>query len=123
MKHDFIIKDSGKRAKFKSGMVRDIATDKLDYSLALDGPMFKRWVVHLTKGAVKYAKRNWMKANGLEEYNRFKEAAIRHFMQDLEGDRTEDHKAAVYFNLNGMAYLEEKMKKPKRRESKKWRKQ
>lgn len=105
----FIIKDSGKREAFASGMVRDTADDKTDYSLALDGPMFDRWAVHLTKGAKKYAKRNWMKASGEEEYNRFKESALRHFLQWYRGDRDEDHAAAIYFNVNGAEYTKEKI--------------
>lgn len=101
----FTIKDSGKRASFESGMVRDVTEDKIDYSLVLDGPLFKRWAIHLTNGAKKYAKRNWMKANGQEELDRFRESACRHFFQAMNGDTDEDHFAAVVFNLNGMLYV------------------
>ena len=104
----FVIKDSGEREEFKSGMVRDIAAGKIDYTLITDGPMFKRWAEHLTKGAVKYTKRNWKKASGEAEYNRFRESAFRHFMQWYYGDTDEDHAAAVYFNINGVEYLKEK---------------
>ena len=89
-------------------MVRDVTDDKIDYTLALDGPMFKRLAIHLTKGAQKYAKRNWMKARGEEELNRFKESATRHFMQWLNGDTDEDHAAAVIFNINGAEYVKER---------------
>lgn len=106
---EFQIKDSGQRAEFASGMVRDTATDKLDYSLVLDGPMFKRWVIHLTNGAKKYAKRNWMKAQGQEELDRFRESALRHFMQWYYGERDEDHASAVYFNINGAEYVKDKV--------------
>ena len=105
----FEIKDSGKREEFASGMVRDTAQDKVDYSLCLDGPMFHRLAVHLTKGAKKYAKRNWLKAKGTEEYQRFKESALRHFIQWYNGDLDEDHAAAVYFNLNGAEYVKDKI--------------
>jgi Domain of unknown function (DUF5664) len=104
----FEIKDSGQRQEFAGGMVRDVATDKLDYSLILDGPMFKRWAIHLTNGAKKYAKRNWMKAEGDEEYNRFRESALRHFIQWYNGERDEDHGSAVFFNINGAEYVREK---------------
>jgi hypothetical protein len=103
--NDFIVKDSGKRLEFDSGMVRDTTDDKIDYALVLDGPMFKRWAVHLTRGAKKYAKRNWMKARGQEELDRFKESALRHFIQWYEGDTDEDHAAAVFFNINGAEYI------------------
>lgn len=106
---EFIIKDSGERKSFDSGMVRDTATDKIDYSLVLDGPMFKRWAIHLTNGGLKYSKRNWMKAAGEEEYNRFRESAIRHFVQYIYGDTDEDHASAIYFNINGMEFLKEKI--------------
>lgn len=88
-------------------MVRDVTDDKIDYTLALDGPMFKRLAIHLTKGAVKYAKRNWMKARGQEELDRFKESATRHFFQWLNGDTDEDHAAATIFNINGAEYVKE----------------
>lgn len=107
--HVFNIKDSGKRAEFSSGMVRDVTDDKIDYSLALDGPMFNRLAVHLTKGAKKYAKRNWMKASGQEELDRFKESALRHFLQWFKGDLDEDHAAAIMFNVNGAEYVKERL--------------
>jgi hypothetical protein len=101
------IKDSGKREQFESGMQRDVEDDKLDYTLALDGPMFDRFVAHLTKGAKKYEARNWMKASGNREYQRFKRSALRHFMQWFRGDVDEDHAAAVWFNINGAEYVKD----------------
>lgn len=106
----FKIKDSGVRAQFDSGMVRDVATDKVDYSLVMDGPMFQRWATHLTNGAKKYDKRNWMKASGQEELDRFRESALRHFVQWFRGETDEDHASAVIFNLNGAEYLQEKQR-------------
>lgn len=106
---EFTVKDSGARQQFESGMVRDTTDNKVDFGLVLDGPMFHRWAEHLTKGAKKYAKRNWMKANGMEEYDRFRESALRHFLQWYNGDRDEDHAAAVYFNINGAEYVRDKL--------------
>lgn len=102
---DFTVKDSGAREEFESGMVRDTTEGKIDYSLVLDGPMFRRLAIHLTKGALKYAKRNWMKARGQEELDRFRESALRHFLQWYDGDTDEDHAAAVIFNINGAEYV------------------
>jgi hypothetical protein len=107
---DFIIKDSGERQQFASGMQRDTSADKTDYTLIMDGPMFKRWAEHLTAGAKKYAKRNWMQAAGQAELERFVESATRHFFQWVNGDRDEDHGAAVFFNINGAEYVLDKMK-------------
>lgn len=105
MEDSFVITDSGAREQFDSGMVRDTEDGKLDYSLVLDGPMLKRWAAHLTKGAKKYAPRNWMKAAGQAEYDRFKRSFLRHAIAYLEGERDEDHAAAMIFNINGMEYV------------------
>lgn len=105
---DFVTKDSGKREEFTSGMVRDTADDKPNYALVYDGPMLTRWGGLLTRGAVKYAKRNWMKASGQAELERFQESAARHFAQWMRGETDEDHAAAVFFNMNGAEYVRER---------------
>ncbi len=105
----FTIKDSGKREEFKGGMVRDTTEGKINYALVADGPMLKRWAVHLTNGAKKYAKRNWMLAEGQEELDRARESAFRHFMQWFNGERDEDHGAAVIFNINEAEYITDKL--------------
>jgi hypothetical protein len=106
----FVVKDSGARKVFASGMVRDTTADKTQYHRINEGPMLERWAKHLTKGAVKYADNadgtaNWTRASGAEEERRFKESAFRHFMQWYRGDRDEDHAAAVFFNINGAEYV------------------
>ena len=111
MADDFVVKDSGVRVKFDSGMVRDVADDKINWSLVADGPMLQRWAVHLTKGAKKYAARNWMQAEGQAEYDRFRESAFRHFMEWYNGKRDEDHGAGVMFNINGAEYVADRMPK------------
>lgn len=98
------IKDSGERAQFASGMVRDVQDGKLNFALLRDGPMMQRWAKQLTDGAKKYAKRNWMLASGEEELERFRESAARHFEQWMNGETDEDHAAAVFFNINGYEY-------------------
>lgn len=108
VQEDEMIKDSGKRLQLP-GMVRDTTEGKMRYDLVFDGPMFERWAKHLTDGAVKYSAKNWMGAHTKEEYERFRESAIRHFIQFLNGDTDEDHAAAVLFNINGMEYVKEKM--------------
>lgn len=106
---NFTVKDSGKRQQFESGMVRDVTEGKIDYTLVLDGPMFERWAQHLTSGAAKYDARNWMRAEGQEELDRFRSSALRHFIQWMRGDTDEDHAAAVMFNVNGVEYVKEKL--------------
>ena len=104
------IKDSGKREQYSGGMVRDTAEGKTDYLLTRDGPMYERWAEHLTNGAKKYAKRNWMLATGNAELERARESATRHFEQWLRGDNDEDHAAAVFFNINEAEYI--KLREP-----------
>jgi hypothetical protein len=117
----FVVKDSGERKQFNSGMVRDTAEGKLRPDLVRDGPMFLRWVRLLTNGAVKYVARNWMKATGQAEYDRFLESADRHYTIwytwmryriNIEDDKNptteplkEDHAAATIFNINGAEYV------------------
>lgn len=117
----FTVKDSGERQAFAGGMVRDITGAKNRPDLVRDGPMLQRWITLLTNGARKYAARNWMLAAGDEEYARFLESADRHFniwityrlhginIEDPANPTTEplseDHAAAVFFNINGAEYI------------------
>ena len=109
MPSEFTIKDSGAREKFDSGMVRDTVTGKILYSLVASGPMLVRWAMHLTKGAEKYERDNWLKATGQAELDRFRDSAFRHFIQWYYGALDEDHAAAVYFNINGAEYVKERL--------------
>jgi Domain of unknown function (DUF5664) len=107
---NFTTKDSGKREEFTSGMVRDTQEGKSNIALVYSGPMLERWAGVLTRGAVKYAVDNWMKANGEAELRRFRESAARHFFQWMNGQTDEDHAAAVFFNINGAEYVKERLK-------------
>jgi hypothetical protein len=106
---DFVVKDSGERKQFESGMQRDVTEGKPRFDLVFDGPMLARFAEHLRKGALKYNPRNWMQANSREEMERFRESAARHFAQWMAGDADEDHAAAVIFNLNGFEYVKERV--------------
>lgn len=72
-------------------------------------PLFERYAGLMTRGAIKYNARNWMKASGEAEYERFRASAVRHFIQYIRGDKDEDHAVAVWFNINGAEYVSEKM--------------
>ena len=108
---EYIIKTEEEKQKYASGMEREKADNKIDFSLIFDGPMYKRWAQHLTAGAKKYKKRNWMQATGQEELDRFMESAARHFYQWFAGETDEDHAAAVIFNINGAEHVKDKNKK------------
>jgi hypothetical protein len=96
---------------FASGMVRDTAGDKTDYTTIIDGPMFDRWAEHLSKAKAKVSRHetpgvaNWTLAAGRGRVRTFPKSAFRHFRQWLRGDRDEDHAAAVFFNINGAEYV------------------
>lgn len=111
---DFEIKDSGKRQEFAGGMVRDTTEGKTNFLNVLFGPMLDRWAAHLTKGREKYPDPepgvpNWTLAQGMDEYLRAKDSAMRHMLQYLRGDVDEDHAAAVFFNINLAEYAKAKM--------------
>lgn len=117
MVSDYQIKDSGARAEFDSGMVRDTAEDKIDFSnlFVHFEPMGTRYAIHLTKGRNKYPDPepgvpNWTLASGGEELQRFLQSADRHYKQWRRGDTDEDHAAAVLFNINGAEYVRGKMR-------------
>ena len=111
MKSDFVIKDSGQRKVFSTGMQRDSA-EKIRYDLI---PLFMldRFAEHLTKGAKKYSPRNWQKAETKEELSRFVESAYRHFFAYMSGEEEEDHFSAIFFNLCGIEMVRAKLREEK----------
>ena len=104
----FETKDSGKRQEFSTGMKRDVQEDKPRYDL-LDMAMLKRWAELMARGAQKYGEENWRMASTEEELKRFKASALRHCIQWFNGDRDEDHGAAVMFNISGAEMVREKL--------------
>jgi phytoene dehydrogenase-like protein len=98
-------KDSGQRVEFDSGMRRDVQEGKPRFDLLRPegvpyaDQFLTRCAELLGRGAEKYGDRNWELANSLEELARFRSSAARHFEQWLNGERDEDHAAAVFFNL------------------------
>lgn len=113
MAKKFITKDSGKRQQYASGMQRDLQEGKPRYDLIIplgsENPMLKRWAELLERGMTKYGYRNWEKAESDEELIRFKASAFRHFVQWFSGEEDEDHASAVFFNINAVEFLKEKM--------------
>ena len=107
----FTVHDKGQRVEYAGGMQREPSEGKTDFSLVFDGPMLERWAAHLTKGAKKYSRRNWMKAGDEAALERFRESAARHFFQWITGQTDEDHAAATFFNINGAEFLKGKLKK------------
>lgn len=100
--------DSGARKEFVSGMVRDTDESKPQYDL-IDFDMLKRWAELMERGAKKYGKHNWKKADSVEEMDRFKSSALRHLIQWFNGETDEDHASAVYFNIAGAEMVKKKI--------------
>lgn len=113
--YGFITKDSGKRAEFESGMVRDTAEGKPRYDLLLpedesrEESMLYRFAMLMARGAEKYGDNNWQKANSSEELQRMKSSAMRHFMQWMAGEEDEDHAAAVFANIMFFEHTKRKL--------------
>lgn len=111
-------KDSGERAEYDSGMVRDTEEGKARFDLLVplgvpyQKQMITRFADLLARGAEKYSARNWEKANSQEELDRYKSSAFRHFMQWITGETDEDHAAAVAFNLMCYETIKWKMEQP-----------
>jgi len=104
----FVTKTSDERENLANGMVRSPAAGKANWLLVTKGPLLKRWMELLGRGAKAYGANNWtlaLSATNLADRaktkERYMESAARHFFQWLNGDRDEDHAAAVVFNLNG----------------------
>lgn len=119
MSKDFEVKDSGERMQFESGMIREPSGTREDFDLCFpegieyDDQIFVRFAKHMAKGAEKYSDRNWEKANSLEEMQRFKKSAWRHFVKWYLGMSDEDHLSGVLFNLMGAETVKTKLEKKK----------
>jgi hypothetical protein len=108
----FVTKDSGERVNFPSGMRRDTDTGKPRYDL-IPRFMLRRVAELYARGAVKYGDDNWQLANSETELTRFQASAFRHFIQWLDGERDEDHGAAVFFNIAAAEHVRAKLEEQK----------
>ena len=101
----FETKDSGKRAEYDSGMVRDTEEGKARFDLLFPlgvpyaNQMLTRFAELMARGALKYDAGNWELAKGEEELARYRSSALRHLIQWANGETDEDHAAAVMFNV------------------------
>lgn len=78
-----------------TGAHRDTRTGKGRYDL-LPPEALHAWARRLEDGASKYGDRNWEKGMNLSW---FLDSGMRHLTQLLAGDESEDHAAAVLFNI------------------------
>lgn len=99
--------DSGNRQSFSTGAVRDTADDKPrpDLFSPFAEERVGQW---LRLGAVKYSERNWEK--GIPNSRCFA-SLRRHVMRYQQGDRSEDHLAAIIFNAMAIIHNEEMIRR------------
>lgn len=94
---DYTIKDSGQRRQYSTGAQRDRGDLKPMPSLIHPYFLF-RLGMHMARGAEKYDAWNWTKGMPVGD---FMASAFRHLTQAMAGDESEDHLAAVAFNVMG----------------------
>jgi hypothetical protein len=99
--------DSGKRQQFTTGAVRDTADGKPRPDLCSPFALERRgaW---MALGAKKYSERNWERGMPL---SRFGASLARHLMKYQQGDRSEDHLAAICFNADAIMHGEEMIRR------------
>ena len=103
----FKVLDSGMRQKFETGAQRDTRDGKGRFDL-VPPCCVARMAALYEKGALKYDDHNWEK--GMPA-SRFLDSALRHINKYQEGLRVEDHLAAAVFNIFGIIFLEEMVRR------------
>lgn len=97
------MQDGGERMTYENGGMREPSTGKGAYEL-ISPFALERIAMWYELGAHKYADRNWEK--GIP-FGRLIQSAIRHMIRWMKGDRSEDHLAAVCWNVMAMMHFEE----------------
>jgi len=87
---------------FNTGSKRSASEGRGRYDL-LPFEAIRRYALRLQEGAGKYGNRNWEKG---QPFSRVIESMIRHAFQYQDGDRSEDHLAAVLFNAGALCHFE-----------------
>lgn len=96
------VQGTEKNQEFSTGAVRSMTTGKGRFDLIPAYPL-KRLAQHYENGAAKYADRNWEKGLPL---SRYVDSAERHMNAFKDGDRSEDHLAAILWNVAGYMWTE-----------------
>ena len=100
------LKDSGQREVHATGGVREPRTGKGRFDLVPPYP-HRRLAVHYENGSLKYAERNWEKGLPLSRYLNSAESHLQDFK---DGDREEDHLAAILWNIYGYIHTEREIR-------------
>lgn len=94
--------DGGQRINYEKGAMREPSEGKGAYEL-MSPFALERIAKWYELGAQKYASRNWEK--GIP-FGRLIQSGIRHMYRWMAGDRSEDHLAAVCWNVMAMMHFE-----------------
>ena len=94
--------DNGKRTQYESGALREPQEGKGRFDLITPYGLMRlaRWY---ELGAKKYTDRNWEKGM---PWSRYVDSAFRHLVKYMMGDRSEDHLAAVAWNVFALMHYE-----------------
>lgn len=92
--------DSGQRNVYQTGAQRDNRLGKGRFDL-ISVYALRRLALRLELGALKYSERNWEKGMPV---SRYLDALLRHTMQLIMGDKSEDHVGAILFNAMALAH-------------------
>jgi hypothetical protein len=83
-----------------NGMVREEKHDKPNHLAYTTPHNLQRYAKHMKLGEVKHGKANWKKGGYPRE--QWLESMMRHLLLEWEGDKSEDHLAAIRFNVEGL---------------------
>ncbi|MFZ9725645.1 MAG: dATP/dGTP diphosphohydrolase domain-containing protein [Ilumatobacteraceae bacterium] len=97
--------DTGARAQYSTGAVRDASAGKGHFH-SIPPVALRKLAKRFEDGARKYAKDNWMKGIPLSHYQ---DSLQRHLLQWAEGDASEDHAGAIIWNACCMVWTEEQV--------------
>ena len=107
MSHATTMRNSGAEESFTTGAVRDTSDDKMRPDLF--SPFAEERVGNwLMLGARRYAERNWEKGM---PFSRCWASLCRHKTKWQQGQRDEDHLAAIIFNAMAIIHFEEMVRR------------
>lgn len=101
----FVTKGTDTSEKFLTGAVRGHQAGKPRYDL-IGLHAQRREAELLERGAARYGERNWEKGQNVA---RTLASLMRHVYAYAEGDREEDHLAAIRFNAASIMHVEEEV--------------
>lgn len=100
---------------FAGGGMREPQGDRPRFELLwpkdvpYDEQMLTRFASHMARGAEKYESRNWEQFSDQAALDRAESSLLRHVYQWLAGDTSEDHAAAIMFNVMCAEHVKRKL--------------